>query len=106
MGKRFRKTLPNILQGKTRDKEPHGKKFLEKPKKKLALTETKNIYYEQSLGGIPGGERVPVVEGGKKKRVAIRIVGVFIQNPSWNSTIVCTREREGHACYSRGRMQS
>ena len=32
-----------------------------------------------------------VVEGGRVKRVAIRIV--FIGNCLWNSRIVCTRER-------------
>ena len=40
---------------------------------------------------------MPVVEGGREKRVAIRIV--FIWNPSWNSRIVYTHERERHAIY-------
>ena len=44
MGKRFKKMLPNILQGKTRDKKRHWKKTpLENPTKKPALTETKSV---------------------------------------------------------------
>ena len=50
-----------------------------------------------------GGERVPAVEGGREKRVAIRIV---IWNPSWKSRIVCTRKRERGRTRSRGRVQS
>ena len=64
------------------------------------LQKPKSVYYQESLGGVPGGERVPAVEG--ERRVVIRIVGVFIWNPSWNSRIVCTYERERY----RGRVQS
>ena len=55
MGKRFRKTLPNI---KPEIKNLVGKKN----------TSRKPIYHEESLGGVPGGERVPVVEGGGGRR--------------------------------------
>ena len=38
------------------------------------LQKQKSVYYEEPLGGIPGGERVPAVEGGRERRVAIGIV--------------------------------
>ena len=47
------------------------------------LQKQKGVYYEESLGAsrFSGGEREPVVERGREKRVAIKIVGVFIWNP-------------------------
>ena len=43
------------------------------------LQKQKSVYYEESLGGVPGGKRVPAVEGGREKRVAIGIVGVSME---------------------------
>ena len=80
---------PTSSREKAEIKNLVGKNFSGKLNK---LVQKQKGYYEESLGGVPGGERVPVVEGGREKRVAIRTVG-----PSWNSRIVCTCEREGYA---------
>ena len=70
--RRFRRVLPNILQGKTEVKKPCGKNPSGKPKKRERPALTKHInvvHYEESLGGVPGGEGVPAVGrlGGRRE---------------------------------------
>ena len=63
---------------------------------KPSLTEQQSVYYEESLGGVPGGEECLQLREGEK-RVAIRIVVPFMEQQ---------HVKERGRTRSRGRVQS